>query len=102
MIELSAATVVKFLGEGGRMALKSLVVPTTNRPITLSELPAVSAQTAEDAPPVDAVIDLKEICAWLGTYRERLRVAQVEDRDRLSGDFSRWTARYQQRWAELA
>jgi len=74
------------------MALKSLVAPTTNRPITLSELPA----------PVDAVADLEEICAWLGTYRERLRVAQVEDRDRLSGDFSRWTVRYQHRRAELA
>lgn len=53
-------------------------------------------------PDVQSVNDLEEIGAWLGTFRERLRAAQLEDRERLRDDLSRWTVRYQQRRAELA
>jgi hypothetical protein len=55
-----------------------------------------------DAPPAEAVTDLGEICDWLGTYRERLRVARGEDRQEMAGHVARWTVRYQQRRSELA
>ncbi len=59
-------------------------------------------ESAVEAPHVDSVTDLGEICDWLGTYRERLREARDEDRQQLANGVMRWTVRYQQRRSELA
>ena len=52
---------------------------------------------AVEPPPVrahvEAVSDLAEICAWLGTFGERLRLARVEDRQELATDVRRWKDR---------
>jgi hypothetical protein len=48
------------------------------------------------------VTDLDEICEWLGTYRERLRLARPEERSELSSHVRQWSDRLQQRGAELA
>ena len=52
--------------------------------------------------PVESVDDLAEISSWLGTYKERLRLARAEDREGLAGDVHRWDSRLKERRAELA
>jgi hypothetical protein len=51
---------------------------------------------------VGSVIDLSEICAWLGTYRERLRLAKGEDREQLAVGVQILSNHFRQRRAELA
>ena len=75
------------------MASQSTIDATKNREVV---------PTAAHPPNVESVTDLAEICSWLGTYRERLRAAQLEDRERLTGDLSRRHVRYQERRPELA
>jgi hypothetical protein len=53
-------------------------------------------------PNIDSIHDLVEITGWLGTYRERLRLARHEDRQELAADVVRWTDRLKQRRAELS
>jgi hypothetical protein len=62
-------------------------VSRTKQPVGLSATAAASAEPVRPLP--DAVTDLDEICAWLGTYRERLRAAHLEDRETTSGDLTR-------------
>lgn len=52
--------------------------------------------------PICAVDDLAEISSWLGTYKERLRLARAEEREGLAGDVHRWDSRLKERRAELA
>ena len=61
-----------------------------------------SAASVQQEPQAETVSDLAEICGWLGTYRERLKNANAEDRQALTGNLTRWTVRYQQRRSELA
>jgi len=51
---------------------------------------------------VDSITDLVEISVWLGTYRERMRLARSEDQQELADNARRWNARLAQRRAELA
>jgi hypothetical protein len=53
-------------------------------------------------PNIDSVSDLAEISVWLGTYRERMRIARSEDQNELAEDVRRWNAHLLQRRAELA
>jgi hypothetical protein len=48
------------------------------------------------------VDSLEEISQWLGTFRERLRVARAEDRPRVAGVVEELEARYLIRRAELS
>ena len=52
--------------------------------------------------PVGSVDDLAEISSWLGTYKERLRLARAEEREGLASDVHRWDSRLKERRAELA
>jgi hypothetical protein len=52
--------------------------------------------------PIDSVDGLEEITSWLGSYRERLRVARAEEGQRLDSEVRRWSSRLSQRRAELA
>jgi hypothetical protein len=52
--------------------------------------------------PIDSVDDLAEISSWLGTYKERLRLARAEERASLTTDVHRWDSRLKERRAELA
>ncbi len=45
---------------------------------------------------------LEDICDWLGTYRERLRLARPTDRSEVGIVISQLEARLQVRRAELA
>ena len=54
------------------------------------------------APYVPAIDSLEEICGWLGTFRERLRVARETDRADVAAVVARLEARYQMRRAELS
>ena len=63
----------------------------------------------EDAAPlpfldvyVPAIESLEEISGWLGTFRERLRVARTEDRTQAEQVVKQLEARYQMRRAELS
>jgi len=61
--------------------------------------PAPSLPANALAPALDGLAD---ICGWLGTYRERMRMARVVEPDRLGFLLNRMEARYHLRWAELA
>ena len=52
--------------------------------------------------PIDSFDDLEEISSWLGTYKERLRLARAEERQTVAGDVERWDSRLRQRRGELA
>ncbi|HYT14094.1 MAG TPA: hypothetical protein VEL12_15010 [Candidatus Nitrosopolaris sp.] len=45
---------------------------------------------------------LTDISDWLGTYRERLRVARDDEREQIRALIGRMSARYHLRRAELA
>ena len=51
---------------------------------------------------VPAVESLEEICGWLGTFRERLRLARLEDQAGVRSMVEQLEARYQMRRAELS
>ena len=51
---------------------------------------------------VPGVDSLEEISQWLGTFRERLRVARAEDRPHVAGVVEALEARYLIRRAELS
>jgi len=53
--------------------------------------------------PYVAMIDsLEEISGWLGTFRERLRMARVDERQQVAAVVELLEARYQMRRAELS
>jgi hypothetical protein len=54
------------------------------------------------APYIAAIESLEEISGWLGTFRERLRLARVEDRLEVVQVLEQLEARYQLRRAELS
>jgi len=53
-------------------------------------------------PYVPAIDSLEEICGWLGTFRERLRIAHVDERDSVVAMVQQLEARYLIRRAELS
>ena len=62
-------------------------------------------QLKHQAPPPThpgSISDLVETSVWLGTYRERMRIANVENQPELATDVRRWTEPVQQRRAEPA
>ena len=51
---------------------------------------------------VPAIDSLEEICGWSGTFRERLRVARVEEYPPIAAVVEQLEARYATRRAELS
>src|SRR3989442_2290116 len=51
---------------------------------------------------VPAIDTLEEICGWLGTFRERLRMAHTDERADVAAVVLQLEARYQTRRAELS
>ena len=51
---------------------------------------------------VPAIDTLEEICGWLGTFRERLRMAHIDQRADVAAVVVQLEARYQTRRAELS
>jgi hypothetical protein len=51
---------------------------------------------------VPAIDSLEEICGWLGTFRERLRLARADERPAVAAVVEQLEARYQTRRAELS
>ena len=51
---------------------------------------------------IPAIDSLEEICGWLGTFRERLRMARVDERQQVAAVVELLEARYQMRRAELS
>jgi hypothetical protein len=51
---------------------------------------------------VPAIDSLEEISGWLGTFRERLRLARNEDRPHVEAVVQQLEARYHVRRAELS
>ncbi len=51
---------------------------------------------------VPAIDTLEEICGWLGTFRERLRLARTDERPGVAALVLQLEARYQTRRAELS
>jgi hypothetical protein len=45
---------------------------------------------------------LEEISQWLGTFRERLRIARARERELIAGVVQKLEARHKQRRAELS
>ena len=56
----------------------------------------------DQVPNVESVSDLVEITRWLGTYRERLRLASTDNQPELANHMRRWKDRLLQRRAEPA
>ena len=53
-------------------------------------------------PAIDQLATLEDICEWLGTFRERLRLARAEERPSMRAVVVQLEARYQMRRAELS
>lgn len=51
---------------------------------------------------VQSIDSLNEICDWLGTFRERLRLARSDERTSVIAIVQQLEARYQHRRAELS
>ena len=51
---------------------------------------------------VPAIDSLEEICGWLGTFRERLRLERVDERPEMEAVVNELELRYQVRRAELS
>ena len=51
---------------------------------------------------VPSIESLEEICGWLGTFRERLRLARADERDQVADVVNQLEARLQVRRAELS
>jgi hypothetical protein len=51
---------------------------------------------------VPAIDSLEEICGWLGTFRERLRLARADEHADVSATIHQLEARYRVRRAELS
>lgn len=68
---------------------------------TIQVVASGSAELAAD-PIVESLDNLEEICGWLGTFRERLRIARLEDRARMTVLLDSLEARLRQRRAELS
>jgi len=53
-------------------------------------------------PYVQGIESLEEICGWLGTFRERLRIAHTDDQPGIALVVRQLEARYLTRRAELS
>jgi hypothetical protein len=53
-------------------------------------------------PHLTRIDSLEEITLWLGTFRERLRMARAGERDQLEAVVDRLEDHYRQRRAELS
>ena len=66
-------------------------------------VPVVASWQAASVPSLPAGMlaldNLADICGWLGTYRERLRVARHEDREKIATQVTKMSARYHVRRA---
>ena len=51
---------------------------------------------------VPAIDSLEEICGWLGTFRERLRIARSDEQPEVQAVVDSLEARFQLRRAELS
>jgi hypothetical protein len=60
-----------------------------------SELP-------DTLPHVPSLESLDEISAWLGTFRERLRIAHTKDQPKLEATMKELESHYRRRRAELS
>lgn len=61
------------------------------------------AATVPLTPSEVATIDsLEDLCGWLGTFRERLRAAAMNEREEFELTVNKLEARYKQRRAELS
>ena len=61
-----------------------------------------SPRTRTRMPDIDRMESLEEITAWLGTFRERLRLAREPERDDIAGTLGELYRQYRRRRAELA
>jgi hypothetical protein len=53
-------------------------------------------------PDVPSLESLDEISAWLGTFRERLRIARTKDQPKLEATMKELETHYRRRRAELS
>lgn len=56
----------------------------------------------DTAPHVPSLESLDEITTWLGTFRERLRMAHAKDRSKLEAAMEELETHYRRRRAELS
>ena len=59
-------------------------------------------QLPEPLPSVASLEGLEEITVWLGTFRERLRIAHAKDRKTLEATVKELEAHYRRQRAELS
>jgi hypothetical protein len=53
-------------------------------------------------PRIETLESLEEISQWLGTFRERLRIARAHERDLIAGVVHKLEAHHARRRAELS
>ena len=87
-------------------AAGSRVRSKTSRGAHTGQGASVQREDAAPLPSLDvyvpAIESLEEITDWLGTFRERLRVARTEDQTQVAQVVRQLEARYQMRRAELS
>lgn len=79
-----------------------LATPKTKRRQKRKLLKAVLARDYSLVPHVPSIDSLEDISQWLGTFRERLRVARNVERQTVAAAVQELEARYQLRRAELS
>ncbi len=74
--------------------------------MTIADKPREQEEEMQSWPPIEELVgtldSLDEITQWLGTYRDRLRIARKGERLQLTEAVQRLEARHQRRRAELA
>jgi hypothetical protein len=83
-------------------------VPASSSPVRLVDS-AKTRKRSKGAPPlpdaplhITSLENLDEITAWLGTFRERLRIAHPKDQPKLDAATKELETHYRRRRAELS
>jgi len=69
---------------------------------TKTSRPSEEGSEPPRTPPVPSLESLDEISAWLGTFRERRRIARTKDQPKLEATMKELEAHYRRRRAELS
>lgn len=81
-------------GSGERGALKRRILVASEKDLDAT-VPLTEAEVA-------TIDSLEDLCGWLGTFRERLRIAARPERDSVQALVEHLESRYKQRRAELS
>ena len=86
----------------GRTSQSGVEDPTAVRRAKTPRPSEGRRQLSDTLPSAASLDGLEEITVWLGTFRERLRIAHAKDRKTLEATMKELEAQYRRRRAELS